>query len=754
MVAKDKAFLERLQKTFKVEADEHLKSITDGILALESKPTAAEQQEIVEIIFRDAHSLKGASRAVNSHDVETICQALESVFALVKNNSLKLSIGSFDTLHSALDTLTKLIGDPSAKGPVRVSQLVRELEGLKSNGPGPVHEPEPVQPPVNQEDDGSSREWAASFETIRVPTGKLDSLLTQTEEMITAKLMIQHDVAGLHGVRDMSVSLLKEWEKISPEIRKIRLLSKNAGQNNVVNGSAVKPDRLAKFYDRTYDVLKTMDVRLQNLAADADQHRWQLSHMIDTLVQDTRNVLMFPFAAVLEIFPKMVRDLSRDQGKAATLVLKGEGIKIDRRILELLKDPLIHLVRNCVDHGLEKPEIREKQGKNGQGTITITVSQTDSQRVEILVADDGCGINPQQIRAAAIKKNILPRTSTLNDDKIIQYIFRSGVSTAPIISDISGRGLGLAIVHEKVERLSGYVNVETAVGSGTRIRMVVPVTFSTFSGVLVRVGDQLFIIPTMNMEMVLKVTKEEIKTVENRETIALGGHAVSLVRLGDILGMAHQERKEEGTEHFHAAVVNAGGKSIAFLVDDVLYEQEILLKGLGRQLSRVRNYAGSTMLGSGKLIPILNVRDLIKSVTFVTTGAMSPVAGLEEKVVKKKTALVVEDSITSRMMLKNILESAGYDVRVAVDGIDGFTILNIEDIDVVISDIEMPRMNGFELVSKIRNTKKFAELPVVLVTALESREDRERGIEIGADAYIVKSSFDQSNLISVIERLI
>jgi two-component system chemotaxis sensor kinase CheA len=260
-------------------------------------------------------------------------------------------------------------------------------------------------------------------------------------------------------------------------------------------------------------------------------------------------------------------------------------------------------------------------------------------------------------------------------------------------------------------------------------------------------------VPTVNVERACRVHIENIQTVENRETVILDSKAVSLVRLEDVLELSTRGRMKEPTPFIQILVLAHGDRRIAFVVDEVMAEQEVLVKNLGKQLIRVRNIAGSTILGSSRVVPILNVLDLMKTATKI---AVLPTSTLttEGKQVVKKSILVAEDSITSRTLLKNILESAGYNVKTTVDGLDAFTALKTEGYDLIVSDIEMPRMNGFELVTKIRSDKKTADLPVVLVTALESREDRERGIEVGANAYIVKRSFDQSNLLEVISKLI
>jgi two-component system chemotaxis sensor kinase CheA len=421
-----------------------------------------------------------------------------------------------------------------------------------------------------------------------------------------------------------------------------------------------------------------------------------------------------------------------------------------------MKDPLIHLLRNCIDHGIENPAVREKKRKPPQGTIALAISQQDGGKVELLVADDGAGIDAARVKAAARKLGMVAEEEAekLGERETLALVFRSGVSTSPIITDVSGRGLGLAIVREKVERLGGAIAIESHPDAGTSFRIVLPLTLATFRGILVRAGDRLFVIPAASVERVTRAAETDIGTVENRETIVLGGQAVALVGLSDMLELPRAAASEAADRGASAVVLGAGPERIAFRVDEVLGEQEVLVKTLGRQLARVRNVAGASVLGTGQVVPVLNVPDLMKSAV-KRAAAHAPVAAVEEPAgAQQRSILVVEDSITSRALLKNILESAGYRVATAVDGIDAYTALKTATFDLVVSDVEMPRMDGFDLTARVRADKRLAELPVVLVTALESREHRERGIDAGASAYIVKSSFDQSNLLEVIRRLI
>ncbi len=421
-----------------------------------------------------------------------------------------------------------------------------------------------------------------------------------------------------------------------------------------------------------------------------------------------------------------------------------------------MKDPLIHLVRNSVDHGLEDPSVRTRAGKTAEGSLSISISQLGAKKAQIIVSDDGQGIDVTRVKQSALAKNLISEQEIrgLTDEEAMSLIFRSEVSTSPIITDLSGRGLGLAIVREKVDKLGGTLQVNSILGSGTTFRIQLPVTLATFRGTLVKVGLELFVIPTTNVLRVGRVKKDLIQTVENRDTIEMNGRVLSLVRLADVLEIDSEAGIDEDPQFVSILVLGASDQQIAFSVNAILNEQEVLVKNLGRQLSRVRNVSAGTVLASGQVALILNVSDLILSAMRMTGPSL--VAHTQKSQIEhaRKSILVVEDSITSRMLLKNILESAGYEVQTAVDGIDAWTTLKTSNFDVVVSDIEMPRMDGFELTSKIRTEEKFRNLPVVIVTSLESREDKERGIDVGANAYIVKSGFEQNNLLSVIKRLI
>ncbi|HHS12744.1 MAG TPA: hybrid sensor histidine kinase/response regulator [bacterium] len=796
MLKDDKGFLKELLAMFKIEAEEHIKAMSSGLLDYEKKSDAATRLGIIETVYREAHSLKGASRAVNLVAVETMCQSLESVFSAMKREVLFPSTDQFDTLHEAVDLLPKLVESPDT---TETSELIHRLEDIlkeeektskktaatqnissrkmvgaekivsKADTKSKESDKQPEkEKPLSHEPDQQAQAYAPDppsstvgmdktllSETVRIATHKLDSILLQTEEMLAAKLASMQQVEELKQILNFLDVWKKEWEIYYPEIKAVSRFMASRGKTLIEGQAYLRMERLLDFFDWHMERVKNLEDHFAPIIKMSEESSKQLGGMVDGLLDDMKMVLMLPFSTLLKIMPKVVRDLSRDQGKDVELIVKGSTVEVSRRILEEMKDPLIHILRNCVDHGIEKPDERVRLGKPSGGTITVSVSQLGADKVEILVNDDGQGIDGSKVKQVAVKRGLISHkdAAKLSEEESRMLIFQSEISTSPIITDISGRGLGLAIVREKVERLGGSVMLESEPGKGTTFRIVLPVALATFRGIMVRAGDQTFVLPTINVDRVTRVLKEDIKTVENRETISLNGRALSFVRLADVLEIPVKDTDDETSDHIQVVVLNAIEKRIAFGVDEVLSEQEVLVKKLGRQLSRVRNVAGAMIYGTGKVLVLLNVIDLMKSAMKVSTAPRQTKLMEEEKALRK-SILIAEDSITSRTLLKNILESAGYNVKATVDGVDAFTELRADEYHMVVSDIEMPRMNGFELVTKIRQNKKTAELPVILVTGLESKEDRERGIDVGANAYIVKRSFDQSNLLQVIKKLI
>ncbi|RUL78912.1 hybrid sensor histidine kinase/response regulator [Dyella choica] len=762
--------LERLRLTFQSEADEHLKSMSSGLLTLE-QASSGESKSLIEAIFRSAHSLKGAAQAVNLEPIGSVCQPLESVLAALKAGRLEPKPALLNLLHESLDTIGHLVSTDAAsldqRLPLAAAAARRLDDALKGKS---TNTEQPDEPVMKAPADTPYVAPNVTPETVRVSIAKLDTVMRHVEELLAPRLAASQRLLELNE----AVSMLSAWKKqrarLQPALRVIEHSLQASSQSVVgepddhatANGATSRKQELSKlleYLDSEQVQLKVIEDHLARLSRSTQHDQRVLTSMSDSLLRDCKEMQLLPFSSLLEGFPRFVRELAREQGKTVELSMQGGDIEIDRRILDAMKDPLIHLLRNSIDHGIATPAVRGAKGKPARGTIMVAISQKDSGKVEVVVADDGAGIDVPAVKAAASKlKNIaLQDGGRMDEQEAMALVFKSGLSTSPIITDVSGRGLGLAIVREKVEKLGGSIAIESRRDAGTVFRIVLPLMLANFHGLIVREGGQLLVIPTIHVERVMRLDHSAIRTVENRETIPVNAQAVSLVGLGDVLEMPRSRTSEPPRSSTLAVVIEMAHVKVAFRVDEVLGEHEVLVKPLGRQLVRVRNVAGASVLGTGQVVPVLNVSDLLKSAmkqVFTPRAAGASPDGDKGEVTEKRSILVVEDSITSRSLLKGILETAGYQVSTAVDGMDGFTTLKTGKFDLVVSDVEMPRMDGFDLTAKLRADKQLSDLPVVLVTALGSREHRERGIDVGANAYIVKSQFDQSNLLDAVRRLV
>ena len=753
MESGDDEFLQELQAAFQVEADEHLQVLSAGLLDLEKTPDA-EQQPLLESVYREAHSLKGAARAVNRVDVEAVCQEMETVLASWKRQELTATPALFDTLHRALDVVTALLSAPAGGGAAsdrrQIAAVTQQLARAAADAREGVGPPAPAAAGPRPEPPAAPDRPVVS-ETVRIATAKLDSLLLRAEELLVVKQTAGQRVTELRDAGTVLERWDREWSRADPDRRAVRQAVDRGGGEGLSPAAAA---RLLGLLEESHAVLKSLGGRVTALARAAEQDHREIGVQVDDLLEDVKTLLLLPFSTLLGQFPKMVRDLARDVGKDVQLVLRGGEVEIDKRILEEMKDPLTHLLRNSVDHGIEPPDERARRGKPARATVTVAVSQVGASEVEIRVSDDGGGIDVDRVKASAVRHGAVTEAvaAQMEEAQALALIFQSEVSTSAIITELSGRGLGMAIVREKVEKLGGRIALETRPHEGTSFQILLPLTLATFRGILVQTASQVFVIPTADVERVARIRADTVRSVENREVLALEGRLVPFVRLDDTLGLPRPAARTEAADLTPIVVLGAAEQRIAFRVDAVLNDQEVLVKTLGKPLRRVRHVAGATVLGSGKAVPILHVADLMKSAAKAAPSRASLAA--TDGAAGRKSVLVAEDSITSRMLLKNILETAGYQVTTAVDGLDALATLRLHEFALVVSDVDMPRMNGFDLTAQIRADRKLGETPVVLVTARDTREDRERGVDVGASAYLVKSSFDQSNLLAVIRGMI
>jgi len=751
MTSKNEEFLRKLQATFRIEAKEHLQVIADGLLKLEKTPALEEQFSIIESVFRAAHSLKGAARAVDFTDIESSCQLLEDIFATWKRRESKPSLEVLDALHRDLNIITSALATP-----VDTAAEVQKTEPALTDQPieaaAVETRPTKFKMPVAKSATFAQKvqQNADSEETVRVAVTKLETNLLQAEEMLMVKLTVRQRSIDLHELSEGFDAWRKAWITLEPEVRELRRHLHVEDKS----GSSEGLTRLLDFFDWSRDYLKLVESQTATLGNTMERDGLHFGKLVDDLMEGSKKLLLLPVSTISAALPKLVRDICHDQAKEADLKINGDHIEIDKRILESLKDPLIHLLRNCIDHGIELPDERVQQGKLERAIIKLEVSQISGNKVQLLISDDGAGIDTAKVRDSAVKQGLLSAEDAmqLNEEESLALIFQSAVSTSPMITQLSGRGLGLTIVKEKVDKLGGEVSVSSQLGIGTMFNIILPTTLANLRGIVVEIAGQLMVVPTTQVEGMTRVKQDDIQTVEGRETISYDGSVLALVHLSEILELPMMERQDSSLTETPAIVLGNGDRRVVFAVDTVLDEQEILVKQLRKPLSRVRNVSAVTILGTGQVAPILNTVDLLKSAQLMVKSF--PQVAAAPAPAESKAVLVAEDSITSRMLLKGILESAGYRVKTAVDGIEAFTLLRAEYFDLVVSDVEMPRLNGFDLTGRIRADQKLANLPVILVSALETRDDRERGLEAGANAYLIKSSFDQGNLIEAVQRLI
>ncbi|CAG1014651.1 two-component system, chemotaxis family, sensor kinase CheA [Burkholderiaceae bacterium] len=750
MTQEDEEFLQRLLATFKLEAQEHLSAMSGLLLQLE-RVEAPSKAAAVESLFREAHSLKGAARSVNLADVERVCQALERVMAAWKRGELSPTPALYDSLHAAIDGLARMLaqrlqGEGRADAGLPV-QLSRSLLDLLAGPAAPPAEPARPEP----EPMAAPAAWSPAPDTVRISTAKLEALLTQAEELQALKFSSAHLADELAAASDTLTAWRRQWSK---RLRHARALRRADVSGNGM-GHASRERRLAQaleHIDADEVGLKALNDRLARLQGLAARDRRQLSGRVDRLLDDVKQVLMLPMATLLAPLPKLVRDLAHDSGKEVDLHLRGGTLDVDRRILEQMKAPLTHLLRNAVDHGIETPQERRRAGKPGRGRISIDVTPRGN-RVEIVLTDDGAGLSLDRVRSKALAMGLLSAQSleAMSPAQQADLVFESGLSTSALLTDLSGHGLGLAIVREKVEALGGSISLEsTADGIGTRFCIVLPTTLATFRGLLVRAGDRSFVLPSRSVERVARVPLSAVRRVGEGDAITLDGDTLSLVSLVAVLGLP-AGRRDPAVRFQQVVLLASGDKRIAFAVDEVLGDEEVLVKPLALPLKRVRHIAGATVLGAGRVVPLLNVLDLMKSAQMPTAAAGAPVPASGAPAA---SLLVAEDSITSRALLKGMLEAAGFRVTTAADGIEALEQLHQQDFDLLVTDVEMPRLDGFGLTERLRSDKRLADLPVILVTALDTREDKERGVEVGANAYIVKRGFDQSKLLATIRTLL
>jgi two-component system chemotaxis sensor kinase CheA len=596
-------------------------------------------------------------------------------------------------------------------------------------------------------------EPAAGPVTVRVPAEKLDRLLAQSGELLVARRRVQARADELTALQESVARWRRDWRAVEKAVGKLlddtgRAETNGASRQGPATAGRPLPRRVARLLDGAGQDLRELDASLDRLAAGLTGDSRLLKQVAGALDEEVRRVRMLPFAEACQGLDRTVRDLAHAGGKEVDFVLEGGDVELDRSVLEGLKDPLRHLVRNAVDHGVESPAERRAAGKPPRGQVRVAAVLRGAV-VEVVVADDGRGLDLEALRRQA-RKHGLPESA--DERELARLVFVAGLSTSTLITDVSGRGVGLDVVKSRLEALHGTVDLAFTPGAGTSFTLAVPLTLTTLRALFVTTAGQTFALAGTNVRKLVRVDPGAFRSVQGRGALALGGAPLPVASLAETLGLRGREPVRPG-DKVPVLIVAAGEQRMAFVVDEFLAEQEIMIKGLGARIRRVAHVSGATILPSGKIALVLNAASLVRTALAAPGGAPAPLV-VRAAPESRKRIVLAEDSLTTRTLMKSILEAAGYDVTAAADGAAAWDILQERGADLLVSDVEMPRRDGFALAEAVRASQRFARLPVVLVTARASDADRARGVAVGADAYLVKSAFDQKNLLETIAQLL
>ncbi|HMP39978.1 MAG TPA: hybrid sensor histidine kinase/response regulator, partial [Roseiflexaceae bacterium] len=632
-----------------------------------------------------------------------------------------------DLLAAAVD------GRPAT---IDVDKIARDLgRGIPAN-------PDAVEPIVTiaPTDDLPGRSAVsvrpAARQTVRVRIDRLDRLLNLAGELMIGRQAQQTHLAAIEELTRLVAQQERSLLALNLELQSLRLgPHQQSAVERQINAALNTGERIGSIVDAQLDVFGRQ-------AADSAQ-------LITDLEQEVMAARLLPISTLFANLPRAVRELARDLGRDVQLTLAGETTELDRKVIEALGDTLTHLLRNALDHGIEAPDIREQLGKPRSGQITIAASSVGTH-AQISIRDDGCGMDPQALRETAVRKGLLTNDAAarLTDHEALELIFMPGFTTARLITDVSGRGVGMDVVRTNVTELGGQVLLDTQRGSGTTVTLILPLTLVTTRVLLIEVGNQLFGLPASGCQGIIWIMPDTIRTIEGRATVTFGERVAPLLHLGEILRITPP--RPLAAQRMVAVMIGTPVRPVALLVDQLVDEREAVVKSLGPLLADQRRYSGALQLGDGRIALLLNPVTLAEqSRSAAPTIAAEPVTAQ-----RSRRLLVVDDSFATRELIRSMLTTSGYDVTTAVDGADALDKLRADLYDLIVTDVEMPRVDGFALTSRIRTELGLSNLPVIIITSLASDTHRRRGLEAGAQAYIVKSQFDQGNLLETIRQLL
>lgn len=695
---------QRLRALFAEELSDGLEVLGPGLLDLEEQAGPESGAELVHTLFRAAHSLKGAAHAAAVPEAIAACDRLESALAAIRDGELVPNSAVVTRLLAETDELAALGARlrrpavPPATAPARTTPSRTTPEPASSLAPA-----EKAAAPAH------------SGGTLRVGADKVDVVLRHAGEGLSASRRL-HEIAA---------EAAEAAEQVDAARFALRSALRQDGAGGVPPGCDTVLDEAARAVTALARTVEVTDRALH--------------HASRGVAEAAQRLRMQPFSDACSSLDRVVRDIATTTGKSARLTVAGDDIDVDRTVITALREPLLHLVRNAVDHGLEAPQERSAAGKPVTGTVEV-LAELEGSLLRITVRDDGAGIDTTRLQEAAARRGVaLPA-------EVMELAFTPGLSTRPDVSAVSGRGVGLDAARAALEQLGGSLQVDSHPGSGTAVHLTTPVTLAVLRIVLVRAGRELVALPTSSVDRVAQVDRRALQQVEDAVLLTLDRRSVRAVSLAGALGFTGDTA--DSSLGGQLGVVVPRGGDVVLVTDGLLDELEAAVHPVPARLAGAPGLLGVVVTEGGVPALVMNP---------VAVGRSAPslrLATASEPQLAPARILLAEDTVTTRALERSILEAAGYSVAVAVDGADAWQQLQANGADLVVSDIDMPRMSGFDLCRRVRSSPRLRELPVVLVTSLDSPEDRQRGLEAGADAYVVKAEFQQGTLLDTIARLL
>jgi len=732
--------LEQLAAVFRAEAIEHVKSLAEILFSLEEDGSDVPGK--LSLAFREAHSLKGSSGTLGFHRVATMTHRFEDVLGAIRDDKIGFDEKVLDTLLQTLELIraavvNSLPGDSAFNDDEnRAIDVLRSML-QKSSAPPPrrTRSSIPAATPSQQAAaEEPKAEGARRQEFIRVSERRIDDVIARFGELFESG--IQLESIGYSLDRDV-----READRLSSAIS--QLLQKLDGSDHEAEAMEI------------HDLARNLSIMLRDSTKRFGDEERQFNKLIQRTQEGLREIRMAPVSMMYVTIRGQAREASRATGKKVDLRLEGGEYTVDRTVLDAIEEPLIHIIRNAVDHGIETPEARKAAGKDEKGILSVVARHTGDS-VELTIADDGKGIDIALVREAL--KNRFgfsdAKIADMADDQVIDYLFESGVTTQKDVTTISGRGVGLDVVKHTIEKFGGEVRLNSGAGKGTEITLRLPLTMSTLRCLLVKCSGRPLAIPSSNVEKVLVLRPDDVKKIGGGNVIRYEEQNVPISPLEDILYPGAEETAVRLAASRFAAIVRFGDRRFAFGIEEISEYAQLILKPLGDLLERVPNISGLSLLGTGDMTLILNPADLIRTAGGITARSSTQTLRTAAQSASATTVLIVDDSIATRTLEKTLLESAGYRVVSAADGLQGLNMLSEHGVDLVISDVQMPNMDGFELTKTIKSRPGLSHLPVILITSLGSDDDIAAGMAAGADAHIVKKELTRNELVRTINQLL